>query len=141
MLAEKTRVECFMVCDGAQECGGKLYVLGGGWNEIRGKSFPLAYRDLALAIRLSVPWNETNKPHAFEIKLLSDDGDEVLPKPLKGDFNVGRPPTVEPGDDLPVLLAITMSGVVLLSPGGYSFRLLIDGEESAMTRVRARKVG
>ena len=34
------RVEYVMVADAAQVTGGKLYVLGGGWNQYRAASFP-----------------------------------------------------------------------------------------------------
>src|SRR3990170_5669117 len=99
-MLDDVRVECFMLCDGVQECNGKLYILGGGWSHLYGREFPLAHHQLGLAVRLSVPWNSANRPHPFRLELVDEDGNDILPKPLEGAFNVGRPPTAEPGEDL-----------------------------------------
>lgn len=140
-VTDKTRVECFMLCDGAEECNGKLFVLGGGWDQLRGRGFPLTHHQLAIAIRLSVPWNDANCPQRFRIESLDEDGNDILPQPLEGTFNVGRPATVGVGDDLSIVLAINMVNLIFPRPGVYVFRLLVEGEELAKTRLRASTVG
>ena len=137
-LTPTIRVECFLLCDAAQEVGGKLFILGGGWDGLVASSFPWTHPHFAIAMRLAVPWVEANRPRQFRIHLRDEDGNEVLRDPMEGGFNVGRPPNVEPGDDLPVLLAISVSGVTYPRPGDYTYHLLIDGEERARARVRAR---
>jgi hypothetical protein len=142
LIPAEIRAECFMVCDGAQECNGKLYILGGGWDVIFGQSFPLTYSQFAFAIRLSLPWTEANRPHPFEIQILEEDQQQnILPHPLRGEINVGRPPMTIPGQDLPVALSITMGGLVFPNPGTYVVRLTIDDREKAMLKLHVRKVG
>lgn len=137
----RIRAECFMPCDGAQEANGKLHILGGGWDTLLGSSFPLTHNQFALAIRLAVPWVEANRPRAFRIELRDEDGRSILPAPIEGTFTVGRPPTAMEGDDLPVLLAVTLVQITFPTPGIYTFHLLVDGEEVAKTKLRARKLG
>lgn len=139
LFGQEVRVECCMLCDGAQEANGKLYVLGGGWDAIMGPTFPMGQPPMALAIRLAVPWNLANRPMQFRIEVRDEDERDILPRPLDGTINVGRPPNAEAGDDLAVLMAITLSGVTFPRPGGYTFTLLIDGRERARTKLRARQ--
>jgi hypothetical protein len=129
-----------MVCDGAHEANGKLYVLGGGWDTVLADSFPLTQNQIALAIRLAVPWREANRPLPFRIELRNDDERNILPTPLEGTVTVGRPPLVHPGDELSVLLAITLVQITFPSQGTYTFRLLIDDQPIAKTGLRARTV-
>jgi len=63
-----------LLCDAAQESGGKLYVLGGGWSVVRSPNAPTP---MALAVKMSVPWDQANQPHAMRAVLVTADGDEV----------------------------------------------------------------
>lgn len=136
------RVDCFMLADAAQESGGKLYVLGGGWDTVFAPALPIRPHSLAVVAKLSVPWTEANRPRAFRIEVRDPDtGLDTLPRPLEGQFNVGRPVAALPGDDLTIVAAITMNGVEFHKTGTYSFRLLIDGEEHAVTKLSARLTG
>lgn len=86
-----------MLADTAQEVGGKLYILGGGWSVTGPEVGPMA-----LAIKIDVPWNSANQRHKFDVMLLGEDGQppEMLgpegqvPGEVRfsGDFEVGRPP-------------------------------------------------
>jgi hypothetical protein len=136
------RIDCFMLCDGAQESNGKLYVLGGGWDTLLGQDFPLTIHTFAVALKLAVPWNEANRQRRFRIEVRDPDNNkDILPRPLEGEFNVGRPPTAQPGDDLTVVLAITFNAVVFPKPGTFGFHLLVDNDELATTKLCARKLG
>jgi hypothetical protein len=115
-----------LLCDSAQAANGKLFVLGGGWNQCIGAN-PIS---MGLAIKLGVPWNEANQPHHIEARLITEDG---VPAPVDGqtlhfdgDFEVGRPPGVKPGTDLNIPIAVNFAPVLLVS-GGYRWELLIDG--------------
>lgn len=118
-----------LLCDSAQEAGGKLFVLGGGWNINRGGQ-PVT---MGLAIKIGVPWMEANQRHRVHLQLLSEDGNPVpkeQPLVADGEIEVGRPPGVRPGTELNVPLALNFAGVPL-SPGGYRFELLLDGTKVA----------
>jgi hypothetical protein len=118
-----------LLADAAQAVGGKLYVLGGGWSIIGPGAAPMA-----LAIKIEVPWSETNVRHSVEVQLLTSDGEPVTvegdsgsePISVRADFEVGRPPGLKPGTPIDVPLAMNFAPFPL--PGGrYEWRLMIDG--------------
>jgi hypothetical protein len=121
-----------MLADAAQEVGGKLYILGGGWSITGPDPVPMA-----VALKLEVPWDRTNMPHSLVLELLDEDGNAVLvpgpeedqvPLQVTGDFEAGRPPGVKPGTPIDSALAVNF-GPLPLEPGRrYQWRLSINGE-------------
>ncbi len=116
------------LCDYAEEVNGKLYIMGGGWSRVLTPDQPF---NVALAIKVSVPWNEANRQHTVVLHLLTEkfeqvkvgDHDVQLPYNLE----VGRPPGVRPGSYLDAPLAANFQGLVL--PGGsYLWELVINGQ-------------
>lgn len=124
-------VDCFLLADSAEEVNGKLYVLGGGWDHIYVPNPPTVHHQLALAIRMCVPWDETNYEMAIEIRLEHEDGEDILSEPLRSEMNVGRPPTIRPGNDIIVLFAITLRNIDLPKLGTYRFIMTVDGDQKA----------
>jgi len=116
-----------LLADAVQEAGGKLYVLGGGWSVRRG-SGPF---QMALAIKLEVPWTEANAPHQVVAELLNQDGQAALmngdPVRIEGRVEVGRPPGIPAGTGLDAPMALNIVGVQL-EPGGYRWQLSVDDE-------------
>lgn len=125
-----------LLCDAADEAGGKLYVLGGGWSVIRQPNVPTP---MALAIMMAVPWDQSNMRHRFEVRLVTEDGDDVDlgtgPMRVEGQLEVGRPPGVKPGTplDTPVVLKF---GPLVLGEGGYVWVLEVDDEPVARAPFR-----
>jgi len=122
-----------MLADSAQEVGGKLYILGGGWSITGPEPVPMA-----IALKLEVPWDRTNEQHSLQLELLDDDGNPVLvdgpeegeqvPLQVTGEFEAGRPPGIKPGTPIDSALAVNF-GPLALEPGRrYQWRLSIDGE-------------
>jgi hypothetical protein len=121
-----------MLADAAQEVGGKLYILGGGWSITGPGPVPMA-----IALKLEVPWDRTNEPHSLLIELLDEDGEPVLvdgpeeekvPLQVTGQFEAGRPPGIKPGTPIDSALAVNF-GPLALEPGRrYQWRLSIDGD-------------
>jgi hypothetical protein len=121
-----------MLADAAQEVGGKLYILGGGWSITGPDPLPMA-----IALKLEVPWDRTNEQHSLLIELLDDDGNPVLvegpeadevPLQVTGEFEAGRPPGIKPGTPIDSALAVNF-GPLPLEPGRrYQWRLSIDGD-------------
>ena len=119
-----------LLCDAAQEVGGKLYILGAGWSNKGPEPAPMA-----LAIKIDVPWTDANQRHRFVLMLESGDGGPVAfpgpegPQPvqIEGDFEVGRPAGTPAGSDIDAALAINV-GPLPLPPGLYSWQLSINGE-------------
>ncbi len=120
-----------LLADFAEAINGKLYVMGGGWSVTGPMPTPFA-----IALKLEVPWNETNRKHRLQIALLDPDFHPVhAPTPagpasvvIGGDFEVGRPVGLLPGTPIDVPLAFNI-GPIPLEPGKrYVWKLTIDGE-------------
>ena len=137
-MGEGIRVESLFLADGADVASGKLYVLGGGWTTIWSREFPTIHERLSLVILLSVPWMETNQVHPFTIDLVDEDGRSVLPQPLAGTFNMGRPAQAVPGDPFMFPFAPTINNLQLGREGRYAFVLTVDGRHLGQTAFRAR---
>ena len=115
-----------LLCDFAQEVGGKLFILGGGWSRLVNIGVPM---NMALAIKLWVPWNSANQRLDLLIDLRTQDGDPVLsdgkPIQISGQLEVGRPPGLTPGSPLDSSIAVPVLGLSLTN-GGYRWELSID---------------
>jgi hypothetical protein len=118
-----------LLADAAQTVDNKLYILGGGWS-ITGP----APSPSAVALKIEVPWDQTNKKHTFELSLFDADGQAVMastpegerPIQIGGEFEVGRPAGLAPGIPIDVALAFNF-GPMPLPPGGrFTWRLAID---------------
>jgi hypothetical protein len=105
-------VEWLILADAAQVVGAKLYLMGGGWDMLTvNRAFPVDQR-CALALSILVPWNETNQKHSFEVEIISEDNHTEQPKSLVkvgGQFEVGRPPGIRPGQEQRFQLAVDMN--------------------------------
>ena len=117
-----------LLCDAAQQVGGKLYILGAGWSRI----VALGPLMMALAIYLKIPWHAANRRIPLLIDLRSEDGRDVpdaagRPVRIEGEFEVGRPPGLRPGTALDSALAITIPGLPLL-PGVYRWEVHVGGQ-------------
>ena len=62
-----------MLADAAQAVDNKLYILGGGWSVTGPDPLPSA-----IAMKIDVPWDQTNQRHRWELALLDDDGVPVF---------------------------------------------------------------
>ena len=83
-------VEWLIIADAAQVVGGKLYLLGGGYDRVTLPKQPPAPHNMAVAVAFRVSWIETNVKHDFELEILDGDGHRIVRG--NGQFEVGRPP-------------------------------------------------
>ena len=118
-------VEWLILADAAQVTGGKLYLLGGGWNQLTANKFPHP-QSMSIALSIAVPWTRTNEKHSFEIEIASADGETI--KKLPGQFEVGRPAGLPPGQDQRAQFAVNINWTID-RPGGYVVIARLDGEE------------
>lgn len=114
-----------LLCDAAQVVDGKLYILGGGWSRIVQIQPPL---NMALAVRILIPWHEANKRHHFEARLINQDGVLVIlpqgPVIIPGQIEVGRPVGLKAGASLDTSIAINVA--IDLKPGTYRWDFLLN---------------
>ena len=125
-------VEWLILADAAQVVANKLFMLGGGWDRVKAsKRFPFNQK-LAVAMSVKVPWNETNDRHNFEVEIISEDENTEEPKSMAkigGQFEVGRPVGVLPGQDQRIQLAIDLF-LKIDNPGIKIIIARINGIES-----------
>jgi len=121
------KVEWLILADYAEIIGGKLYLMGGGWDRLTVNSgFPFP-KPIGLAAAFRVPWNETNQPQNVEIEIQTDDGDSV--GKVGAQFEVGRPPGMKAGQDQRFQLAANLS-LPLARPGTYVIVARVEGQEA-----------
>jgi hypothetical protein len=125
-----------LLCDAASAVEGKLYILGGGWSQIVNPDQPT---NMAIAVKIAVPWDQSNDTHRFRLHLITADGDpvEVADRTVEvtGEFEVGRPPGLARGTPLDAVFAVTFPAL-LLPADAYVWELEVGGE--AMGRVPFR---
>ena len=118
-----------MLADAAQESGGKLYILGGGWS-VTGPEIPPS----ALALKIDVPWDQANRRHTWTLALMSEDGEPVEINGeairIEGEFEVGKPAGAAPGSYIDVPIAVNLGSLPLPRGRRYVWLLAIDGETS-----------
>lgn len=128
---------------------GKLYVQGAGWNIVSAPTFPTRHNRIGIGLVIHVPYSATNQMHKLEVGIQDEDGHQVplgvapdgsdAPGPLfklGGQFNVGRPPLLPPGDEQVVPLAMNIDGVLFENPGAYAVVIEINGTEVKRLRFR-----
>ena len=120
------QIEWLILADAAQVVGGKLYLLGGGWNRFTvNNGFP-ANHSMAVAVSVGVPWNETNERRSFEIEIATEDGETVAK--TGGQFEVGRPPGIPAGSEQRMQMAATINWQVK-RPATYVILARVDGTD------------
>lgn len=114
---ERTTVEWLILADAAQVVGGKLFLLGGGWDVLVVNSgFPVTQR-CAVAVAFRVPWTQANQPHAIQIEVTDQDRLTKLVT-VAGQLEVGRPPGMPHGESQRVQLAADLT-LKFDEPGTY----------------------
>jgi hypothetical protein len=140
------------VADSVVVAENKLYAQGAGWDSIITSSFPFKQPRIGIGIFLRIPWTATNQMHTFSIKIVDQDGSKIplgdappgvsLPDgkvhELTGQFNVGRPPLLSPGDSQIVPIAANLDGLEFTRPESYSVVITVDGKDKRRLPIRVR---
>ncbi len=120
-------IEFLILADLAQVIGGKLHMMGGGWDRINVQKFP-HIQSFSVATAISVPWAHTNEKHNIVITMVDEDGHQELLK-IEGEFEVGRAPGIKPGATQRLMMAFTINSLKFSEPKGYSIISFVDGQE------------
>jgi hypothetical protein len=114
-----------LMADAVQVSDGKLFILGGGLGVIGPRP-----QNIAVAVRIAVPWDQANVKHQWKLDLIDEDGRPVTINnksiAIAGQFEAGRPAGVAPGTALWVPLGLNFGAIPL--PGGkrYTWQLSIN---------------
>jgi hypothetical protein len=121
-----------VLADAATVSGGKLNLLGAGWNVIGPSPAPTA-----IGLLLEIPWDQANQRHQLRLVLNDADGEPIhaeatdgsqQPIALQAEFEVGRPPGTRPGTPLPVPIAIPLAPLPLAAGRRYVWQLYVNDE-------------
>lgn len=137
MDASRIRVEAFVLCRSLEVVNNEIYMLGGGWSAVGFPTFPGVLGAFHIAARLIVPFTETNQVLEFEVRMENEDGQNLLPTPMRPAVTVGRPATLIRGEEQAVHVPLGFSGIELPDKGTYVFRFLYEGNEIARTSFTA----
>jgi hypothetical protein len=125
----RSHVEYLLLADKVEVLNRKLYMMGGGWDNI----VPASYErpvSISIACGVVVPWNETDDTHKLTVTLEDADGQQIVP-PLSASIKTGRHPALEPGASTHLPFAIAVE-LILPGPGSYTVRASMDdNNESA----------
>jgi hypothetical protein len=128
-------IEYAVLADYAEIVGGKLYLMGGGWDVNHVQATPAALR-LAVAVGVRIEWQETDQPVALTIRVEDDDGREYVR--IDGTLQTSRPANLPPGTAQLSQLAANVS-VTLPAAGGYRVRTTaVLGDDEVEQRLPFR---
>lgn len=124
------QLEWLIPADYVELVGGKLYLMGGGWDILTvNQALPLS-QNLGVAASFKVGWNETNERHTVEIEVANERG-ESLAK-IAGTMEVGRPPGIARGQDQRAQVAGNLP-LEIRELGTYTITARIEGQEEGKT--------
>ena len=112
------RIEYALLADAAQAVGGKVFVLGGGWNLFRAANYPAPVH-LAVAMGLGFTSDEVGIKYPLNVVIADEAGVPIIPE-MKGQVETGQlapdvPKTASV--KIPVAINVNMS---LPHPGTYT---------------------
>ncbi len=127
------RLDFLILADKAEAIGGKLYLMGGGFDHVGMTAIP-GPAQFDVAMGLLVGYNETNLKHSFELRCEDADGNLVFPS-AAGFFEVGRPPGMSAGSEQRALM-VFRGPFTFRETGDYSWVVTVNGVPQPATRFR-----
>ena len=118
------------------EPGRKLYVLGGGIDQIAGPQYPLVHPHMSLVMRWLLSLAEMNSRHHLEIRLVDADGAELAK--IEGDIEAGGMPPA--GQTASVNMVINMANTRFDRPGDYAFEIQMNHQHAKSVPLRVATV-
>lgn len=93
-IQDRVAVRIFTLCDHASvPPDGKIYIHGGGVDQLYVTQMPGPLRSLYLVVRVAIPWHMLGEPHTFKIRALDMDRRPVGPSDplITTPFELGKP--------------------------------------------------
>lgn len=109
-------VDFLLLADHAEVVGGKLYMMGGGWDVRRIEDFSKPF-NMNIAVGVITPWGLANKENRFQLTIEDEDGQKVGPT-VDGSFTVGRPSNAIEGQTFRTMVTVGLP-ITLPKPGMY----------------------
>lgn len=128
-------VDFLILADYVEATNGKLYMMGGAWEDYT-LADPNRPARFGVAVAVLVPWAATNERHTLQLRIEDADGQAVI-QPTGVDFQVGRPPNLSPGSEQRLVLAFN-GDFPINTPGQYRVIAAIDDQDSEWSTFRVR---
>lgn len=129
-----------LIADAVQAVAGKLYVMGGGWDNLYVSRFPARHHTMGIGMRFRVPWAMADDHFAVSVDLVDEDGTSIFGgKQLSQRIPVRRPPYLPVGGDMPVVRAFTLNNLPFAHPGGYAYVIRVGDKEVSRVRFWVRE--
>jgi hypothetical protein len=125
------KIAFLILTDYAESLNGKLYTLGAGWNVLRFPELPQEWR-FTVGLGIDVAWDETNTRHAIQVAVQDPDATE-LGDELSMEFEAGRPPGLQAGQDQRMVIALNV-GASFESAGPHAVVVRSGDEELERSR-------
>jgi hypothetical protein len=133
VFSDKPQIELLCLANHVEAVNGLLYMVGGGWTDHhrppKQPNGQPTISHIGIAVMVRIPWNETNRPHRFQVEIQDLDGNSFMK--VDGDLNIGRPPHISPGATQHACLAINAE-TVFQRTGGYVLRATIGGDPASL---------
>jgi hypothetical protein len=120
---------------------GKLYMNGGGVDQMLMQQIPGGLGPLSMAIRIRIPWHMTSELLNIQLRALNADRQPVGQDPLmNADVEVGRAPGLRPGDENCVSLAFPLTGFPVQEEGTIYFHLSVAGKALSVLPLKIQRL-
>jgi hypothetical protein len=125
------KIDYAVLADAAQAVGGKIFILGGGWNVFRSANYPAPVQ-LAIAIGLGFASNEIGVRYPLKIVIADEAGVPVVPE-LNGQIETGQfAPDLPQG--LPVKVPVAWNvNFAVPRPGKYVIVVTVGVAQADLT--------
>ena len=123
-------IDYLLLADHAEVTGGKLYLMGGGWDTRTVADVPVNVR-VMVAAGIRVDWDQTNTVIPLVLRVDDDDAQEMLR--INGQMNIGRPPTLLPGTSQLSQMTFAIQAQ-FKQLGGYRITLMAGTGETEIRR-------
>ena len=125
------KIDYAILADAAQAVGGKIFILGGGWNVFRSPSYPASVQ-LSVAIGIGFTSSEIGISYPLKMVIGDEAGIPVVPE-LNGQIETGQP-----APDLPQALPVKVPVVWNVSfaiprPGRYGIVITAGSSQAELS--------
>src|SRR6266849_2134685 len=132
-FGDRPQFEFLCLANHVEAINGLLYMVGGGWTDHyrppRQATGQPTISHIGIAVMVRIPWNDTNRPHRFQVEIQDLDGSSFMK--VEGDLNVGRPAQLPPGTAQHAALAIN-GELVFPRTGSYVLRAVLNADMATL---------
>lgn len=120
------KLDWALLANHAEVQNGLVYINGGAIDTVNALQVPAAFMG-SLAMRFTLHPTEMNQPHNVEIRIMSEDGQQIAQVSGQTQGVASAAPVLPRGWDAGALLSFNLVGLQLPRFGFYSIEILLDG--------------